>query len=150
MYNFKDNRGSLTVFPCKEYDQILVAHNEKRGTFRGMHYQESPRQTKQIRVIQGHIIDFFYNLETKELNYCYLYPHSEPLFIDEKHAHGYLTLHENTVVAYGIAGEYNVDTERSIPWFEIPDLKEYIDDTLKSKSFGIRELIISEKDKVGK
>ena len=56
---FKDSRGSFTAIDSKfldiNWEQINVVTNENKFTFRGLHYQESPAQTKCIKVVQGKI-----------------------------------------------------------------------------------------------
>ena len=64
---FKDNRGSFTAFDCKDWEQTNVSINPSKYTFRGMHYQTNPPQTKYLKVVQGSIIDILYDLETKEV-----------------------------------------------------------------------------------
>ena len=55
---FLDNRGSYTPIDVKEWDQCSISINTHPFTFRGLHYQTNPPQTKYIKVIQGSIIDF--------------------------------------------------------------------------------------------
>jgi len=142
---FDDNRGSLTVVSDKKYDQILVSENPKKFTFRGMHYQTNPEQIKTVQVIQGQILDFVYNRHTKKLEFYDLTPSSDLLIVEEGMAHGYITLKPNTIVLYGVEGKWNPESEHSIPWNEIPTIKYMIQDIIKDG-----ELIISEKDKIGK
>ena len=70
---YEDNRGSYTPIQTNElgieWEQCSISINDKKGTFRGLHYQTNPPQTKYIKVIKGSIIDFMLNLDTNELNY---------------------------------------------------------------------------------
>ena len=50
---YDDDRGSLTCIGTKKRDQVNVSKNLKKYTFRGMHYQNKPRQEKQIIVTKG-------------------------------------------------------------------------------------------------
>ena len=68
---FKDNRGSFTAFDSKyldkDWNQFNVGINDNKFTFRGLHYQTNPPQSKCIKVIQGKIIDIWVDLDTKEV-----------------------------------------------------------------------------------
>jgi len=145
---FEDNRGSFTAISSKfndeEWDQFNIGINNNKFTFRGLHYQTDPPQTKCIKVIQGSILDIWYNLETKEVNLFKL-DNTEFLYIPDKYAHGYLTLEPNTIVTYLVRGEYNPESEHSIVWNTIPNIKKIIDDHL----LGCK-MFISKKDEVGK
>lgn len=145
--NFKDKRGSLTVASVtgNAYDQILVSTNEKKFTFRGMHYQETPKQSKIIKVIQGKIVDFVYDLESERVDVYELTPDDGYIVVEEDEAHGYLTLEPNTVVLYLVNGKWNPETEHSIPYTKIGVLEYRI-----GKYTNGEKIIISEKDKIGK
>jgi len=62
---FDDDRGSLTCIDTKKWEQVNISKNLKKFTFRGMHFQNSPRQSKQIIVTKGSIIDLFIILKQK-------------------------------------------------------------------------------------
>ena len=143
---FSDNRGSLLVTTPKKFDQILVSTNVNKHTFRGMHYQTEPWQVKHMKVLQGSIVDFFYDLQSNELYLKQLDTNSDLFTVREGYAHGYLTLEPNTIVYYGVEGEWNPETEKSIIWDRIPDLKNYINNIRGGK----KSLTISDKDKLGK
>ena len=151
---FKDNRGSYTplltnqVIDEVEYhwDQCSISINDKIGTLRGLHYQTNPKQTKYVKVIQGSIIDFLYNLETGELRSIILND-DEAVLVPDNMAHGFLTLEPNTIVAYMVKGGYNPDSEHSIVWNSVEQVKDIVEGLLA----GMRvELTISDKDKMGK
>lgn len=141
---FKDNRGSFTPFDCREWDQTNVSINTSKYTFRGMHYQTTPPQTKYLKVIQGSIIDILYDLETKEVKSFHL-DNEEAILIEPKYAHGFLTLEDNTIVTYLVKGEYNPLSEHSIVWKDVEDIKNIVlSQCIESK------IVISEKDNDGK
>lgn len=145
---FNDNRGSYTPIPLDtlgmQWTQCCISVNEKKFTFRGMHYQTEPKQKKYIKVIQGKIIDFAIDLATGRLESATLDSNSAVL-IPETKAHGFLTLEPNTIVAYLVHGEWNPDTEHSLVWFHHEELKRVIIDEI-----GSDDLVISEKDRLGK
>lgn len=144
---FNDNRGSYTPISTYqlgiEWEQCSISINDKRGTFRGLHYQTNPPQTKYIKVVKGSIIDFLYNLDTKELLYFTL-DSNQAILVPDNMAHGFLTLEDDTIVTYMVKGEYNPDSEHSIVWHTIDELKEIILDNTDGY------LIISDKDNEGK
>ena len=144
---YGDNRGSYTPIQTNElgieWEQCSISINDKKGTFRGLHYQTNPPQTKYIKVVKGSIIDFLYNLDTKELLYFTL-GSNEAILVPDNMAHGFLTLEDDTIVTYMVKGEYNPDSEHSIVWHTIDEVKKVILDNIEG------ELIISDKDNVGK
>ena len=145
---FEDSRGSFTAFDSKyldkDWNQFNIGINDNRFTFRGLHYQTNPPQSKCIKVIQGKIIDIWVDLDTKEVQTFEL-NNEETLYIPPTYAHGYLTLEPNTIVVYLVEGEYNPDSEHSIVWDSIPEVKESVEEYLDGW-----DIHISEKDEVGK
>lgn len=141
---FKDNRGSFTAFDCKEWEQTNVSINPSKYTFRGMHYQTNPPQTKYLKVVQGSIIDILYDLETKEVKTFHLGT-EDAIIVDSKYAHGFLTLDDNTIVTYLVKGEYNPLSEHSIVWKEVDDIRDIVLENCTES-----EIVISEKDNNGK
>jgi dTDP-4-dehydrorhamnose 3,5-epimerase len=145
---FKDNRGSYTPIQLDvlniKWSQCSISYNQNKYTFRGMHHQENPPQTKYIKVVKGSIIDFIYDLKTNEVDYIKVDENSAVL-VDKTKAHGFITLEPETIVAYLVEGEYNPNSEHSIVWDTIPEIKSEI-----YKIIGESELVISEKDSKGK
>jgi dTDP-4-dehydrorhamnose 3,5-epimerase len=145
---FKDERGVFIPYSCNNngttWDQINISINPKKFTFRGMHYQTNPPQLKQVKVIQGRVIDFLYDLKTHEVK-TYELDLNNDLVIDPKYAHGFLTLEDNTIFTYKVSTEYNPNSEHSIIWDTIPEIKKIINGIV-----GDNKLIISKKDKIGK
>ena len=144
---FKDNRGSYTPVLINtlgiDWTQCSVSVNDNKFTFRGLHYQIDPPQTKYIKVIKGSIIDFDVDLKTKEVESIVLGENDAVLVPNDK-AHGFLTLESDTVVLYLSQGEYNPKSEYSIPWIEINDVYNEV-----LKYVGKTPITISEKDTHG-
>ena len=145
---YKDNRGSYTAFLTNtegiSWDQCSISTNDVQGTFRGLHYQTNPSQTKYIKVIKGAIIDFIVDLETKQTSNILLNSHTDQaILIPDNCAHGFLTLEPNTIVVYLVKGEYNPESEHSIIWDTIPEIKTIVENHTQN-------IIISKKDKNGK
>ena len=145
---FEDTRGSFTAIDSKyldkDWDQFNVGVNKNKFTFRGLHYQTNPPQTKCIKVIKGEIVDIWLDLETKEVQMYHL-DNNKILYIPDNYAHGYLTLKSDTVVTYLVKGDYNPDSEHSIVWNQVPEVKRIINSYLEGCTIWI-----SDKDKLGK
>lgn len=145
---FEDNRGSYTPISTTElsmkWDQCSISVNNNQYTFRGLHYQTNPQQTKYVKVIQGSIVDFTVDLETGKTDYAIL-SNKDAVLIQNDKAHGFLTLEPNTIVVYLVEGEYNPESEHSIVWTNSPEVKKLV------KYFANENPItISEKDLIGK
>ena len=114
-----------------------------------MHYQVKPPQNKYVKVIQGKIIDFFYDLNTQEVQTFEL-GDQNAIFVPNSQAHGYLTLEPNTIVVYLTDAPYNPESERSIPWSTIPNITEKLTRDILDPKMMLTDLVISEKDLLGK
>ena len=145
---FKDERGSYTPISTtvldQKWEQCSVSINDEKFTFRGLHYQTNPPQTKYIKVVQGSIVDFMVDLETGETDYIALYD-SDAVLIPNNKAHGFLTLEPNTIVVYMVEGEYNPESEHSIVWDTNKEVKRVVNNFKQQNP-----LFISEKDALGK
>ena len=146
---FKDNRGSYTPISTDilgtKWIQCSVSINEKESTFRGLHYQIQNPQTKYVKVIKGSIIDFMVDLETHEVDYCKV-DDGQAVLIPNNKAHGFLTLEPNTIVVYMVDDIYNPNSEKSIVWNKIPEIKKIIEENVKN----FDNFVISDKDAIGK
>ena len=141
---FSDNRGKFIPYNLEGWDQMNISINEKIFTFRGLHYQTKPYQTKLVKVIQGKVLDFLYDIKTDTVEVYELNQDSE-LLVTSNYAHGFLTLEPNTIFTYLVSGDYNPKSEHSIVWDTIPSIKSIINYTIRDN-----KLTISEKDKIGK
>ena len=141
---FLDNRGKFIPYNLEGWDQMNISINEKIFTFRGLHYQTKPYQTKLVKVIQGKVLDFLYDIKTDTVEVYELNQDNE-LLVTSNYAHGFLTLEPNTIFTYLVSGDYNPKSERSIVWDTIPAIKSIINYTIRDN-----KLTISEKDKIGK
>ena len=145
---FKDNRGSYTPVPLNILDmnwtQCSISVNDKTFTFRGLHYQTAPPQTKYVKVVKGLIVDIIVDLETKEVDYA-IVGENEAVFIPNTKAHGFLTLSDNTIVVYLVEGDYNPSSEHSLVWSENEEVNQIINSFV-----GNNKITISEKDQMGK
>ena len=137
---FEDSRGHLKVL--SEDNQLGVSYKEsfsKKGVFRGMHIQSPPySQVKHIRVLQGSITDYVIILDRRNKDFGKTFSRnidaSESIFIIPHYcAHGFYA-NEETVLRYICIGHYSEEHEVCI----------------KEHPNNLDELIISNKDKLGK
>jgi dTDP-4-dehydrorhamnose 3,5-epimerase-like enzyme len=144
---FEDHRGSFTPLVLNRkpdvsivWDQVNISVNTKKGTFRGMHYQINSPQQKYVKVVQGKIIDFLYDLNTKEV-LIYEMTNQEALFVSKNYAHGFLTLEDYTIVSYLTEGAYEPTKEKCISFTGVDEIRKYV-----YSKFNEEEITISEKD----
>jgi dTDP-4-dehydrorhamnose 3,5-epimerase len=142
---YKDNRGSFV--PTKLEDNWIQSNlsiNDNPFTWRGLHFQVGPRkQSKQITVIKGRVVDIIVNLTEDKLGEVEVYELSEgdSLFVPKNYAHGFLTLESGTIVSYFVDEIYSKEHEVSIHWMSIPGVKKRVESLLSN-----HQLIISDKD----
>jgi dTDP-4-dehydrorhamnose 3,5-epimerase len=130
---FEDERGSF----CETYREDVwaqagiaprfvqdnTAWSRRAGTVRGLHFQAPPHaQAKLVRVVRGRIFDVVVDLrqdsptyrrwESFELDAAGRWQ----LFVPRGFAHGYMTLEDDTEVAYKVDDFYAPDFEMGIRW----------------------------------
>ena len=135
---FADNRGYFVETYNKrpfadlgvalDFVQDNEALSEDRGTLRGLHFQLAPDpQAKLVRVIMGSIFDVAVDLRDGSATYgkwCGATldaADGAQILVPAGFAHAYVTLEQNTLVAYKVDGYYNKDAERGIRWDD-PDI----------------------------
>jgi len=143
---FLDNRGSFTPLSLESFDkkwlQSNISVNDKRNTFRGLHFQKGEfAQAKLLKVIHGEIIDYIVDLREDSEDYMKLQEfrltRNNALLVPRGFAHGFITKEKNTIVQYLVDNVYNKESEGTLFWSEVPELYK----KLKGK-----DLIMSEKD----
>jgi dTDP-4-dehydrorhamnose 3,5-epimerase len=163
IYNpvFKDNRGTFAPLPLifgdgklsilkKNWLQSNISVNPNKWTLRGLHYQSEPySQTKLVKVITGHIIDFVVDLRKDSEDYgkCFTFevtPNNE-VYVPKGFAHGFITTEDNTVVQYLVDDSYSQPNEGSILWSSVPGVVEGISGVIQD--FNPENILISDKDK---
>ena len=127
----------------KEWKQVNHSHNSKKGTFRGLHYQNPPfGETKLIRCISGSVIDFALDLRKGSNTFLKVYKielsaeNKKTVLLPRGFAHGFITLEDNSDLLYFHDEFYNSEYENGI----------YFLDPLLDNQIEISPLIISEKD----
>ncbi len=98
-----------------------IAHNTKKGTIRGMHFQfPMAAETKLVRCTRGAILDIIVDLRPESSTYLQHVSvelnesNHRALFVPERFAHGYQTLHDNTDTSYSVGEFYTPANECGI------------------------------------
>lgn len=104
-------------------DQTGLSWNRRKHTLRGMHYQAAPfEQTKLVSCLRGAVYDVILDLRAHSPSFrrwfaARLDPAGmEALYIPTGIAHGFLTLEDDTVVQYQIAGLFSPAHARGVRW----------------------------------
>jgi dTDP-4-dehydrorhamnose 3,5-epimerase len=115
----------------------------QKGTLRGIHFQNNPKtQTKLVRCIQGSIWDVAVDLRLGSPSYLKWFgieltsDNNLQLLLPKGFGHAYITLLDNTIVAYKVDEYYSKEYEGSI---------RFDDSYLKIDWKGLTP-ILSEKD----
>jgi dTDP-4-dehydrorhamnose 3,5-epimerase len=103
--------------------QCNVSFNAKKGTLRGMHYQEAPfAEAKIVRCTQGAIYDVIVDLRPpsrgfkKWIGVELTSAQRNMIYIPEGCAHGFLTLEDNTELFYQMSEFYHPELSRGVRW----------------------------------
>jgi dTDP-4-dehydrorhamnose 3,5-epimerase len=103
--------------------QCNISFNHKRGTLRGMHYQEAPyEEAKLVRCTMGAICDVIVDLRPdsptyrEHLTVTLSAQNRKMLYIPEKFAHGFVTLEDNVEVFYQMSEFYAAESARGFRW----------------------------------
>lgn len=153
---FEDTRGyffegyNKSKFSDLGIEIDFVQDNQsfsKRGTLRGLHYQNPPfAQTKLVRVLQGEIIDVAVDLRKDSSTYGKHFSillseeNKKQLLVPQGFAHGFSVLSETAVVLYKCDQYYNKSSEGGIRF----------DDPVLNIDWGmdLKDAIVSDKDLV--
>lgn len=150
---FEDYRG----YYCETYskrtmeqngiDAVFVQDNHsysiKKGTIRGIHFQNNPHpQIKLVRCIRGHIMDFAVDLRKdsptfkKWVGIELSADNRKQIWIPAGFGHGFVTMEDNCEVLYKVDELYYPEFDRAIAWND-PDI---------GIDWGVTDPIISKKD----
>jgi len=101
--------------------QVNTSFNHRRGTLRGMHYQDEPApEAKLVRCLAGAILDVIVDMRPESATYLrhvgieLSAANRRQLFIPERCAAGYQTLADDTEVTYLVSEFYTPGTERGL------------------------------------
>lgn len=103
--------------------QCSISFNRKKGTLRGMHYQDTPyNEAKLIRCTKGAVYDVAVDLRPWSSTFKQWISveltdeNRKMIYIPEGFAHGLLTLADNTEVFYQMSEFYIAEYARGIRW----------------------------------
>ena len=104
-------------------NQCSTSFNNKKGTFRGMHYQDSPyEEDKLVRCTKGAIFDVIVDLRPSSSTYKQWIgfelseKNQKIVYLPKGIAHGFQTLTDNTEIFYQISQEFMPDYSRGFRW----------------------------------
>lgn len=103
--------------------EVASSFNRRRGTLRGMHYQEDPfAQAKLVRCTRGSVYDVIIDLRPDSDTYRSWFAADlsagslRALYIPPGFAHGFQTLEDDTEVLYHLSVPRNAASERGVRW----------------------------------
>jgi dTDP-4-dehydrorhamnose 3,5-epimerase len=101
--------------------QANISWSARKGTLRGMHYQVPPAaETKLVRCTRGALWDVIVDLRPDSPTFLRHFgveltaENGRQLYVPELFAHGFLTLADDTEVAYQVGEFYTPGAERGI------------------------------------
>ncbi len=151
---YSDDRGWFARVFCEEefkqnlnrdlkFVQINHSYNSKKGTFRGMHYQDAPFwEDKLIRCISGRVCDFILDLRKDSptfLEWISVELSAENralIFLPKGMAHGFQTLEDDTELIY----------HHTVPYHKAADSGILYHDALVNLELPLPITLISDKD----
>lgn len=101
--------------------QANTSFNRRRGTLRGMHWQDEPApEAKLMRCIAGAVVDVLVDMRPESPTYLrhlsveLTAANRRQLLIPERCAAGYQTLTDDTEMSYLVSGVYTPEAERGL------------------------------------
>jgi len=130
---FQDARGAFEVFwEAVDFEKSGVtfkpvsahhSYNKLKGTLRGMHYQSFPHyQSKLVSCISGAVYDVMVDMRVDSPTYLkweaveLIAGCGRSIYIPAGCAHGFVTLDDNTTIAYLIEGAYKPEAAATVRW----------------------------------
>ena len=108
---------------CARVLQCNLSRNVRRGTLRGLHYQEAPHgETKLVRCSRGAIFDVAVDLRRDSPTFLRWFgaelsgENGRMLHIPAGFAHGFLTLADDSEVLYQMSDVYVPEAARGVRW----------------------------------
>lgn len=152
---FKDSRGWFSESWNKDrfenwgvgvnFCQDNHSYSARRGTLRGLHFQRSPyAQAKLVRCLRGRIYDVAVDIRPSSPTFKHWVgvelsaELGNQLFVPAGYAHGFVTLDDETEIAYKVDQYYAPEADGGIIW-EDPDLAI-------SWPVEISDVLLSDKD----
>lgn len=130
---FEDERGFFALswsekeFAERGLDSKLVecniSFNKRKGTLRGLHYQQSPHgQAKLVRCTMGAIYDVIVDLRSSSPTFKQWVSveltakNRLALYVPKDFAHGFQTLEDNSEVLYQMSSSYAPGSGSGVRW----------------------------------
>lgn len=114
---FHNHGLSLALVQCD------VSYNARKGTMRGVHFQQAPyAEVKLVRCTRGAIYDVTVDLRPESPTYrnwaslVLTAENRRAVYIPEGCAHGFLTLEDETEVFYQMSEFYKEGLSRGVRW----------------------------------
>lgn len=131
--SISDERGFFARIYCKNefvahgldpsLVQCSISFNKKKGTLRGMHFQNKPyEEVKVVRCTRGTIYDVIIDLRPKSKKFCKWFgvklseENRRALYIPAGFAHGFMTLVDDTEVLYQVSEFYHPEFASGVRW----------------------------------
>lgn len=135
---FEDSRGWFTeTWQRSRYEQLGIVEDfcqdnhslsATRGTIRGLHFQRVPyAQAKLVRCLRGAVFDVAVDIRSDSPTFrqwvgvVLSAERGNQLYIPSGYAHGFLTLEDNTEIAYKVDANYAPEADGGISWHD-PDI----------------------------
>lgn len=103
--------------------QCSTSHNARRGTLRGLHWQDRPHaEAKLVRCTRGAAFDVIVDLRPDSPTYCrwtsveLTQDNRAAVFAPEGFAHGFQTLIDDTELLYQMSAFYAPEVARGARW----------------------------------
>jgi dTDP-4-dehydrorhamnose 3,5-epimerase len=126
-----DDRGFFARIWCQnelkqqglksEIAQSNVGFNNRKGTLRGLHFQETPHaEVKIVRCSRGAIFDVIVDLRPESQSYKRWFgvdlseENCKMIYVPEGFAQGYMTLADNTEIYYHTTEFYSPETASGV------------------------------------
>jgi dTDP-4-dehydrorhamnose 3,5-epimerase len=129
----EDERGFFARTFCRDefsanglsptFVQCNISFNARRGTLRGMHFQERPHEeAKLVRCTRGAIYDVIVDIRRDSttfrqwVGFELTADNRRMLYVPQGFAHGFQTLEENCEVLYQMSEMYHPGFGRGVRW----------------------------------
>ncbi len=134
-----DDRGWFARTYCRkefekigfkdEFVQANISVNQKKGTFRGFHFQVPPfQETKLVKCVVGRVLDYAIDLREGSPTFLQHFTaelsaeNKKMILIPEGFAHGFLSLEDNSVLIYHHSEYFSAEADRGLR-YDDPVLK---------------------------
>lgn len=123
--------------------QCSISHNKRKGTIRGMHFQDKPwPEVKLIRCTMGAIYDVALDLRRDSPTFKQWVAEElsaenrRMLYVPQGCAHGFQTLKDNTEVYYQMSESYHPEAAGGVRW----------NDPAFSIAWPLADVVVSDRD----